>query len=951
MGNYKDAVKRQMDRINAGLAAPLPNYLNDSKPLAEYIPNKNALKKQKMGVGQAVANDIKLLTPEQQEQLYNEFVQPKIRGRYTLERFKTNPTGEALFNTSVFNAPIDVIAERVEQMLPPDKADEAVKRIENVIAPNDPNYPMERKVYYPYADDLRALENGIDPNDPEAAHKREIIKSVSEKLVYVNNEYLAYLDLSDSAAGDENTGYKNLMANINDAETEEFFAAHQNGKLLNKLPHTRSGRNAGSRIDMLDMGPSGNGKLSKEEIDELRELKPKYSNELKDKVDEYMKLMDEVGVENYKNSETTAFDHTGKAVFKGEQGKKLYGFWPLAIIKQNLAKAVKEGNYAEMERLSREYDRVDKLTGKMIDITHTGAGSFIGGNVNSTRPENEWKNPIPLKYAEDYVGHNRVNGMYCLYALCKNTGKTARQILDDPTKVATDIAEDFVKKNSFNKHGTVGAKLAHLRSPGESASMGYSWSSQLSLLDRGLSGVAGLASTDQERKNVIGAIACATGSATNIVNTESAAWRKLSDPADERTDALYAHTILVPAEELDLSKLGQKLTGDDWREQADVDGTIARLKQQGKLDFNAIADRADEVLDAAKQEAANMKGEGTLFSATEYKAATAKAMAKVLRTATPEEKQTPGYKKLREKAITFHNEAMKQRLAFYMNPVEGFTPHYDRAKFGEHNAGDPDPIRDLEDNLRVLTAKKKGWFISSTNSDEHQRMVMAQYKLLLKLKYLRGDEFPENVPQQLRDEIKNADAGFLANEAHSKTYQYCCKKTDYGKDKSFLHDAGTDRYNASVRSLSSIDKLIKGMDLASRAELERRKIQQSVFAKRDNRTWLDANIEDRAARMLYASAIVHKRLSGHDAKRRFEEPHLSQGLDAIKNSPAFRQMVRRNDHKKLGELIAKGQGSLTDAFIKASNEAAQNRNNPEPARMTDDQKREFMRNNVLPQMQ
>ena len=41
-------------------------------------------------------------------------------------------------------------------------------------------------------------------------------------------------------------------------------------------------------------------------------------------------------------------------------------------------------------------------------------------------------------------------------------------------------------------------------------------------------------------------------------------------------------------------------------------------------------------------------------------------------------------------------------------------------------------------------------------------------------------------------------------------------------------------------------------------------------------------------------------------------------------------------------------GSLTDAFIKASNELAQNRNNPAPARMTDDQKREFLRDNVLP---
>lgn len=44
-------------------------------------------------------------------------------------------------------------------------------------------------------------------------------------------------------------------------------------------------------------------------------------------------------------------------------------------------------------------------------------------------------------------------------------------------------------------------------------------------------------------------------------------------------------------------------------------------------------------------------------------------------------------------------------------------------------------------------------------------------------------------------------------------------------------------------------------------------------------------------------------------------------------------------------------GSLTDAFIKSSYELAQNRSNPAPARMTDYQKREFLRDNVLPVVQ
>lgn len=954
MGRYSQAVKNQLDEIRNGLNEPLPDYMNDSSPIPGYIAKQNGLVFKRTEIGNLLLGDIRSLTEQQQEQLYNEILKDEVKERISFDYFKTRLGGAALFNKNYMNLDIGTIAERVEELMGPEKADEAAVKIENTVAPNEPQYPIERKVYQPYTQELNALEQAIEPKDPDAQRKRELIKKASDRLLSVRNEYLDYLNQSDKATGEKKTGFSHYMSNIFDQENEDFFAGYENGKLLNKLPTTQSFQSGKPRIDMIDMGPKGNGKLNDEEVREFMNIKPSYGEEIKEKVDEYFSLMDQVGVENYKNSKTAVLKD-GKVVFKGEQGLKMYGFWPLATVKSNLAMAVKNGDYAEMERLCNEYDRIDDLTGKMVDIAHTGSGAFIGGNVNSTRPEFSWLNPIPLKYAEDYVGQNRINGMFEFYAFTKNTGKTAREVLDDPTKIATETADAFITQNSFGRCKTLGAKLFHARCEGESARFGFDWTSQLSLLERGMTGVAGLASTKEDRKNVIGALSCAIGSAGQLINTEVAAWNKMNNPPDAYSDALYAQTVLLPEDEVDVGAIGRKMLKNNWQQELSVENTVSRLRQEGRLDYGAMVDRADRIIAEAVAEQsryANNEGNNiSKFSVTEYKLAASKAMKRAMSAATPEERETEGFRRLRAKAVQFHNEAMSKKLAVAMKGIDEIFVDYDNAGFNNLPEDGFDPIEKLRRELQIQMQEKKGFFLSSTNSDEHQRMVFEQQKLYLKLKYLRGDPFPEGLSENARNYIVNADIGRIANEARRATFEYCSKKTDYGKSDSFMHQVGTTRYNSSIRSLNTIDKLITRMDLVNPGERKRRAIQNTVFDHRNDRDWLDQNIEEKAAQMLYACALVHKKLPENEMNERLLEQNMRQGVETVRNSPAFQRLIASNDHQRLGEIIAKGHSSLTDAFIKASNEVADNRNAPAPARMTDDQKREFMKDNIIPVLQ
>ena len=951
MGRYADTVKKQFDEIQLGMKEPVPDYLRDSSLIPGYVRRQNGLAFRNGELGRMVLEDIRSLSDEQQRQIYNEFTTDEYKERFTFDAFKTRMSGNALMNTStVMKADVSVIAERVEQMLPRERIDEASARIENIKTPDDPDFPLERKVYSPYAEDLKALEDGVAPGDPDAERKRALIKSSGEILMYVRNDYLEFLNKNDKTTGNKSGGFTLYTSNIQDNDTEDFFRNYEGGKLLDKLPRTKTDRLSGTRIDMLDMGPEGSGTLSEEEVDEFRNIKPAYSSEFKDKAERFVELMDEIGVDNYKNSESMDVQG-GKTVFKSEQGKKMYGFWPLATTKRKLAEAVKNGDYNEMERLCNEYKRIEDLTDKQMEIAKSVTGGFIGQNVNSTRPEFNWKNPIPLKYAEDYVGHNRVNGMYQLYALSKNTGKSVREILDDPTKVSTEIAQDYITKNSFDNHKTVGAKLFWARSDSSEAGMG--WMQQLGLLERGLTGAAGLAESEQERKQVMGAVAVASGSANQIVNSEIAAWKQMNSPADEKTDALYGQAVLLPDDECDIRKIGMTLLKPDWREQLSSSATVERLRREGKLDYGAMAERTERILNEVREEKKASKNRPSNFSETEYKLAASKAMVAALRTATDEEKQTEDYNKLKNMAIDYHNEAMKQKLAFYVSGSDRLFPDYDSSEFPENpDEYDADPISDLERGLRVQMAEKKGAFLSSTNSPEHQKMVRAQQFLYLKLKFLRGDPFPQNISPRMQEMIKNADFETCANDARKATFEYCCKKTDNGKSQSFVHAVGTNRHESAWGTLNSIDKLIANTELASPAEVKRRSIRKELYMHMDDENWLRRNIENKAAGILYASTLIHKKRSANSMNHDLESTTMKDGVESIRNTPAFRKLIQSHSPKELAGLCISGKGSLANAYIKAAGEVSPNRRNAQkPEDMTVEQKQEFMKQNVLPVLQ
>ena len=134
---------------------------------------------------------------EKIEQIYNIAIKEKVRDRVTLEYFKTSITPEGLMNRMFMKVDVGTLAEQVEQLLSPERAEESAGKMESVMSPADPAYPSEKKVYHPYAEDLEKLENQIAENDPDAARKKDLLSRAAGQLVYVTQEHLDYLDMAE----------------------------------------------------------------------------------------------------------------------------------------------------------------------------------------------------------------------------------------------------------------------------------------------------------------------------------------------------------------------------------------------------------------------------------------------------------------------------------------------------------------------------------------------------------------------------------------------------------------------------------------------------------------------------------------------------------------------------------------------------------------------------------
>ena len=215
------------------------------------------------------------------------------------------------------------------------------------------------------------------------------------------------------------------------------------------------------------------------------------------------------------------------------------------------------------------------------------------------------------------------------------------------------------------------------------------------------------------------------------MNAHRREWRELTQCSKEQQELLYRHALLLPEEEFKPLEYAAAFRKPDWKQQLDTNVLIARLKQEGKLDYGKLADRVGEIITEAKT---CDKNTDTKYSGDNLIETSHKMFKEMIKNATQEERQTEGFRKME----AYAGRMLLDTVAFRRGQKQ------------------------LSGFMDVQKQEKKGFFLSSENSDEYKNMVRAQNTFRHKIMQMQGKELPK--------ELSEGDKAFLPKVINHEPY-------------------------------------------------------------------------------------------------------------------------------------------------------------------------------------
>ncbi len=323
---------------------------------------------------------------------------------------------------------------------------------------------------------------------------------------------------------------------------------------------------------------------------------------------------------------------------------------------------------------------------------------------------------------------------------------------------------------------------------------------------------------------------------------------------------------------------------------------VSHIFEEHKAEMGRLADRCTELLEKSDRLSEDTSQSRHPFrrDKSSFRQLYGDLSRKILRTASPKERETEGFLKLQESI---------EKLDYY-------EADRDKLKL----LGD-----ELDQNLAVQQQEKKGWFLSSENTPEHKRMTSWQQQLSYKLRMLRGEEVGDISPE-LRQKIRKMSVATLIDNAREATFQYCALKTKNGRDLTFRHDVGKTRYDRALDSVAKLDALADELGTRSPAKRSMDMLRLRALKNRHREEWPEKNAEDCAVRIMYAMTVEFKYLEKEKQARHMQNANATNGARALLDDPAFVRLTENEDDDALVDKLIEGGGKLTDAYIKALNE-------------------------------
>ena len=896
MGKLLDVLKNKLTTIREELGKQVPDASVDAKAAVEAVRRRNELRYIERVIGAQLNQALKDLPVEKQDEFYDRCIQEDAKAKFTREQFRSQvnnlETGSCLIQNADFGQNWEKTIETLEEMVGEETARKTADAVEKVIAPNSPQFPQESKLRYVYQNQINTAKNRVNANAPDAQQTKEFLDQVNEHLASPTAEMSHFIDEMDHEM--KPAAEKSLYGSIH-----RFFEGETGQKYVGKIPSQKF-----TGIEYSIPTPeaiSERHSLSDDDIEEMKSIHPVISNETKKEIIDVTNLMDQLGEANFINSSTAkkAAIDADENLFVAEQGTKNYAFWPLVNHREQLTKAVASGNIDNIKNADREYMQAKKITDQMMDIVKKNPSPICAGNINSTRIVNDAPSPIPLEYQEDFVSHSKLNGMFLMYALSKNTGKSVQELLEKPVQSMTDAGKNYSQKYGLNSRKTVEDKLVSALNENESEAFKGTWTNCYAFMGtRAFSGAAAMGRTQEESDQLNGAAHLAVAAATRPVNIQADLWESLQTIGEDKRNILYQHALLLDDDAFDPLQYAAEFKKPGWKKDLSTENLIQKLKQENKLNVDRIADRIDSIREKAAQtkefiDENNIKP--LTFKGKEFDEAAIKLSRDILRNATAEEKKTEPYIKLQEKMDRMTVEANQEEFKKLEN--------------------------DLQKNLNVQGKAKKGFLLSSTNTKEHQMMTASQQMVKWKLRMLRGDDMSD-VDPKMQELIRKTALSTLVNNSRDLTFTYCAEKTDNGRKNTFTHGIGKERFDSARSSINTLDKIVKKAGTKTPAHYYMDEKRLEALDNRHDPEWVERYAADSTVRVMYAMTVDFKHKDPSKQERYMEEDRMVRQCKTLLKDSAVKRVAEEIDDDKLIDNLIKGHGSITNSYIQTKNEIA-----------------------------
>ena len=367
-------------------------------------------------------------------------------------------------------------------------------------------------------------------------------------------------------------------------------------------------------------------------------------------------------------------------------------------------------------------------------------------------------------------------------------------------------------------------------------------------------------------------------------------------PADdpERNEKLHwiAKQYMIFAESsLEPEELCNKLKEEDWRKKFDIQETLREQDDYSRISAGKLLPRMKEALDDIPE----TDEEKTLFR---------EAALQVCK----------DYAALKRMTADTDDPDKQEFLKFINELQEGLVT--DGLKKKEN--------QDLRDNLAkeyaTLQKEKSGWFLSKTNSPEYNNMMKHLKLFYAKMDMLSGKPLQESLTAEEQKILDETNVDVLLANAKQGCYNYGTLKTKNGTG-SIWHDAGSERFDSSMNTLSQLSELGKKLHLSDPATAVRDEAQVQALQHRSDSKWLKNNIEDVVAKTICAQVLLGKKTPADEQSAKLEGSALAEQVEKIKSSSRFQTMMKMAKPEQLADAVIKGGTGLHELYNQADKAA------------------------------